>query len=89
VDSYTLPENARFRQIHDGHATFVQPEERRYVTPDAIKATGLVGTPEEIIAQIRELEKIGIKEINIVPGPDFAEGPFRDLAKHVIPAFRK
>jgi hypothetical protein len=24
-----------------------------------------------------------------VPGPDFAEGPFRDLAKHVIPAFRK
>ena len=48
-----------------------------------------MGTPEEIIAQIRELEKIGIKEINIVPGPDFAEGPFRDLAKHVIPAFRK
>jgi alkanesulfonate monooxygenase SsuD/methylene tetrahydromethanopterin reductase-like flavin-dependent oxidoreductase (luciferase family) len=89
VESYSLPENARFRQIHDGHATFVQPEERRYVTPDAIRATGLVGTPEEIIAQIRELEKIGIKEINIVPGPDFAEGPFRDLAKHVIPAFRK
>lgn len=89
VDGYSLPENARFRQIHDGHATFVQPEERRYVTPDAIRATGLVGTPEEIIAQIRELEKIGIKEINIVPGPDFAEGPFRDLAKHVIPAFRK
>ncbi|HEY2444343.1 MAG TPA: LLM class flavin-dependent oxidoreductase [Rhizomicrobium sp.] len=88
VESFSLPENARFRQIHDGHATFVQPDERRYVTPDAIKATGLVGTPEEIIAQIRDLERIGIKEINIVPGPDFAEGPFRDLAKHVIPAFR-
>jgi alkanesulfonate monooxygenase SsuD/methylene tetrahydromethanopterin reductase-like flavin-dependent oxidoreductase (luciferase family) len=88
VDSFSLPENARFRQIHDGHATYLQPEERRYVTPDAIRASCLVGTPEEIVDQIRELEKLGIKEINIMPAADFAEDSMRDFAQHVIPKFR-
>ena len=34
VKNYSLPENARFRQIHNGHCTFMQPDERNFVTPD-------------------------------------------------------
>ena len=30
VSAYSLPERARFRQIHEGHGTFMQPEERRF-----------------------------------------------------------
>ncbi|HTY53834.1 MAG TPA: LLM class flavin-dependent oxidoreductase, partial [Candidatus Binataceae bacterium] len=70
VKTYSLPETARFRQIHNGHCTFMQPEERGFVTPEAIKATCIVGTPEEIISQLRDMEKGGIKELNLLPAAD-------------------
>ncbi|MGD0073976.1 MAG: LLM class flavin-dependent oxidoreductase [Candidatus Binataceae bacterium] len=89
VEGFSLPEKSRFRQIHEGHATFVPPEERRFVTPDAIRASVIVGSPEEIIEQIRGLEKNGIKEINIMPGPDYARPAFRDFAEMIMPAFKR
>jgi 5,10-methylenetetrahydromethanopterin reductase len=63
VKSYSLPENARFRQIHDGHCTFMQPEERRFVTADAIRASCIVGTPDEVVAQLREMERNGLRRL--------------------------
>jgi hypothetical protein len=50
VKNYSLPDNARFRQIHNGRCTFMQPDERGFVTPEAIRATCVVGTPDEIVA---------------------------------------
>ncbi|MGD0073124.1 MAG: LLM class flavin-dependent oxidoreductase [Candidatus Binataceae bacterium] len=88
VASFSLPENARFRQIHDGHCTYLQPEERRFVTPEAIRASCLAGTPEEIIERIRALEKNGIREINLLPAADYQKRVWRDFAEKVMPAFR-
>jgi alkanesulfonate monooxygenase SsuD/methylene tetrahydromethanopterin reductase-like flavin-dependent oxidoreductase (luciferase family) len=88
VKNFSLPENARFRQIHNGHCTFMQPDERHFVTPEAIRATCIVGTPEEIIGQIRELEKNGLKEVNLLPAADYARHVYRDFAELVMPAFR-
>jgi alkanesulfonate monooxygenase SsuD/methylene tetrahydromethanopterin reductase-like flavin-dependent oxidoreductase (luciferase family) len=88
VRHYSLPEKARFRQIHNGHCTFMQPEERRFVTPEAIKATCVVGTPEEIIAELRGMEKNGLKELNLLPAADEARRVYRDFADSIFPAFR-
>jgi alkanesulfonate monooxygenase SsuD/methylene tetrahydromethanopterin reductase-like flavin-dependent oxidoreductase (luciferase family) len=88
VAGYSLPEKARFRQIHDGHCTFVQPGERRFVTPEAVHASCLVGAPEEIIETVRSLEKSGIKEINLLPSADRQKSVWRDFAELVMPAFR-
>jgi alkanesulfonate monooxygenase SsuD/methylene tetrahydromethanopterin reductase-like flavin-dependent oxidoreductase (luciferase family) len=88
VDAYSLPERARFRQIHEGHGTFMQPEERRFVTPEAIRGTCLVGEPEDLVAQIRAMEAAGIKETVIEPPADFQREVFRDFAELVMPAFR-
>ncbi|MGD0074759.1 MAG: LLM class flavin-dependent oxidoreductase [Candidatus Binataceae bacterium] len=88
VASFRLPENARFREIHDGHCTYVQPEERRFVTPEAIRVSCVVGTPDEIVEQIRALEKQGTKEINLLPSADTQKSVWRDFAEKVMPAFR-
>ena len=88
VESYSLPEKARFRQIHDGHCTFLQPEERRFVTPEAIRNSCIVGTPEEIVARVHELEAAGIHEVAFLPPADYQRKVFRDLAETVLPAFR-
>ena len=88
VEAYSLPARARFRQLHEGHGTFMQPEERRFVTPEAIRGTCLVGEPDELVAQIRAMEAAGIKETVIEPPADFQREVFRDFAELVMPAFR-
>ena len=40
VDEMPTPPERRFQQIHDGHCTFLVPEERRFVTPATIRASG-------------------------------------------------
>ncbi len=88
VESMSLPQKARFRQIHDGHLVYLQPEEREYVTPAAIEAGTLVGDPEQVIAHIVELEKAGIKEIALWPPMEHERKVLSDFSKHVMPAFR-
>lgn len=88
VASFSLPERARFRQIHDGHCTFLQPEERRFVTPEAIRNTCVVGTPEEITERLQALEAAGIHETVFLPPADYQRKVYRDLAELVFPAFR-
>ncbi len=88
VERMSLPENARFRQIHDGHLVYLQPEERKYVSPEAIRAGSLVGTPDEIIEHVKRLEAGGIKEIALWPPMDCERKVLADFARDVMPAFR-
>ena len=88
VAQMSLPEQSRFRQIHDGHLVYLQPQERRFITPEAIKASALVGEPDELIEHIRRLEKGGIKELNLWPPMDCERKVLRDFAEYVMPAFR-
>jgi len=88
VGRFSLPENARFRQIHEGHGTFLQPGERKYVTPETIRGTCIVGERDEIIGQIRAMEQAGIREVLLLPPADTQREVFRDFAEQVMPAFR-
>ena len=85
VDTMQVPLETRFQQIHNGHCTFMMDEERRFVTPDLIRASGgLVGEPDEIIDMLREQERMGLKEVTLLPPMDCARECFADFAKHVI-----
>ncbi len=88
VERMSLPENARFRQIHDGHLVYLQPEERAYITPAAIEAGSLVGEPDAIIEHVKRLEAAGIREIALWPPMDKERKVLADFAEHVMPAFR-
>ncbi len=88
VAGMSLPEKSRFRQIHDGHLIYLNPAERRFVTPEAIKTSALIGEPEEIIEHIRRLEQGGIKELDLWPPMDCERKVLRDFAEYVMPAFR-
>ena len=88
VRNMRLPENARFREIHDGHLVYLQPEERRFVTPAAIENGCLVGEPDAIIEHVRRLEASGIREIALWPPMDCERKVLEDFARHVMPAFR-
>jgi alkanesulfonate monooxygenase SsuD/methylene tetrahydromethanopterin reductase-like flavin-dependent oxidoreductase (luciferase family) len=88
VNDMSLPPDSRFRQIHDGHCTFLQPAERKFVTPEAIKGTCVVGTPEEIVDQLQQMERGGIDGISLLPPAEYQRKVFRDFSELVMPLCR-
>ena len=84
VDKMKTPKEKRYLQLHNGHCTFLMPKERRFVNEETIRASIMVGTPEELIARIREVEKAGLKEIALLPPMAAARAVFKDFAEQVI-----
>ena len=75
----------RHLRVHDGHCTYLMPDERKFITPELIRASGgLVGEPDEIIAMLREQERGGLKEVTLLPPMASARECYSDFAKHVI-----
>lgn len=88
VDKMTTPLEKRYLQIHNGHCTFLMPEERRFITPKAIQGSCIVGEPDEILAQVHQAEKAGIKEIALLPPIDHARQVLKDFSDHVINRYK-
>jgi len=84
VAKMATPVEKRYLEIHDGHCTYLRPEERRFMTPEAIHETCLVGEPEQIIEQIRSAEAAGLKQVVLLPPLASARDVFRDFAEQVI-----
>jgi alkanesulfonate monooxygenase SsuD/methylene tetrahydromethanopterin reductase-like flavin-dependent oxidoreductase (luciferase family) len=81
------PPSHQHLRIHDGHCTYLLPEEAKFVTPELIKTTCLVGTPEEIIDQIRRLEEAGLHQIMILPSLETQYRVIEDFARKVMMKF--
>ena len=61
------PPELRHQRLHGSHYSFVDPEEARFLTPDLIRASCLIGTPEELVEQVRALETQGLRQIMLYP----------------------
>lgn len=85
IDSLGIPDQRLHLRIHDGHCTYAHADERQFVTPAMIRASGgLVGEPDEIIAMLRAQEAGGLQEVTLLPPMACARENFADFAKHVI-----
>ena len=85
IDAKHLPRERAGQVVHLGHCTFLVEEERQFVTPEAIRASGgLVGEPDEIVEMLRERERAGLKEVFLLPPMEFAEEMLTDFAGQVM-----
>jgi alkanesulfonate monooxygenase SsuD/methylene tetrahydromethanopterin reductase-like flavin-dependent oxidoreductase (luciferase family) len=84
VEKMQMPREKRYLQLHNGHCTFLMPEERRFVTEKTIRASVLVGEPAELVERIRQAEKAGLKEVGLLPPMAEARAVFRDFAEQVM-----
>lgn len=57
-------------RTHEYHYTALHPGEAELIDADLIRATCLVGTAEELIEQIRDLERQGLQELMFATGND-------------------
>jgi hypothetical protein len=46
---------------------YVHPDEARFITPELIEASVMVGAPEELVDRIHELDSIGLDELILLP----------------------
>ncbi|MGE0684086.1 MAG: LLM class flavin-dependent oxidoreductase [Candidatus Binatia bacterium] len=88
VEKMATPPEKRYLQIHNGHCTFLMPEERRFITPNAIQGSCIVGDPDDIIFQLREAEKAGIKEVTLLPPIDYARKVLKDFSQQVMSRYK-
>ena len=84
VEKMETPREKRYLQLHNGHCTFLMPEERRFVNEKTIRASMLVGEPDELVARIREAERGGLKEIGLMPPMAAARAVFKEFAEQVM-----
>ncbi len=79
-----VPARQRHMRVHAGHCTYLLPEEARFLSADVIKATCMVGTPEELREQVERLAAAGLKQLMILPSLAAQYRVIEDFARHVI-----
>jgi 5,10-methylenetetrahydromethanopterin reductase len=65
-----IPLEHRHFRTHEFHYTYLHPGEAELIDADLIRATCLVGTAEELIERIRNLERQGLQELMFATGVD-------------------
>ena len=85
VKQMDIPKEKIHQEVHIGHCSFCPPSERRFITPEMIEGTAMVGTPEELAEKIRMAEAAGLKEVSLLPGIDYARETARDFMEKVVP----
>jgi 5,10-methylenetetrahydromethanopterin reductase len=79
------PEAIRHMRIHDGHCTFLRPDEAKFMTEDLIRTTCIVGTADEVVAKIKELDEAGLNEIMVLPTPEHQVSWAKRFAAEILP----
>jgi alkanesulfonate monooxygenase SsuD/methylene tetrahydromethanopterin reductase-like flavin-dependent oxidoreductase (luciferase family) len=53
--------------MHASHYATITPEETRFLTPEIIRAFCVIGEPAELVEQLRDLDKRGLKQVTFHP----------------------
>ena len=53
--------------LHETHYLTLQPDEARFLTPEIIRNFCIIGQPAELVEQLRQLERDGLKQITFHP----------------------
>ncbi len=78
------PPAVRHQRLHASHASFVDPEEARFLTPDLIQASCLVGDPTELVDRVQSLERQGLRQIMLYPPLNRQYRVIEDFADRVL-----
>lgn len=78
------PAGERQKMMHQSHNAYVAPDERRFVTPEVIRRFCIVGEPAEVLEQVRELQRRGVRQLMCNFPLERGYQMVRDYAKNII-----
>ena len=68
LESY--PADRRHQRIHAGHNCWVVEEEEKFLTPEVLSASSMIGTRDQIIERLSDLSDAGLDQVMILPNFD-------------------
>ena len=83
IESY--PAERRHQRIHGGHNCWVLPEEERFLTPEILKASSMIGERDVLIERLTALAGAGLDQVMILPNFDTRFDVLERIAKDIIP----
>ncbi len=88
-DDYTslladFPEDMVHQRIHGGHNCWVLEEEERFLTPEVLQASCLIGTRDHLVEQLSALHAAGLDQVMILPNFDTRKGVLERVARDLI-----
>jgi 5,10-methylenetetrahydromethanopterin reductase len=84
-----IPPESRHARVHEGTSTWLVEEDRRFITPELLDATSMIGKPADLADRIRVLDETGlVSELIIAPPADVAAKVITDVAEQVIPLLK-
>ena len=82
LDSY--PDDVRHRMLHESHYSKLDPEEARFLTPELIRGSCLIGTADDLIERLHALEAQGLNQIMLYPPLNRMYRVIEDFAAQVM-----
>lgn len=80
----SVPPSHRHMRVHQGHCTYVVPEEMKYCTPELIRTTCLAGTRDEVLEHLRGMAEAGLNQVILLQGLESQYRDFQDFSRHVM-----
>lgn len=84
----SLPADERHLILHEGHLVYSRDVEREFLTPALAEVAAQIGTPDDLIARIHELEAAGLSHYAIQV-TDEPERQMRDFAAKVMHRYQR
>ena len=82
LDGY--PDDVRHRMLHESHYSKLDPEEARFLTPELIRGSCLIGTADDLIERLHALEAQGLNQIMLYPPLNRMYRVIEDFAAQVM-----
>ena len=81
----SFPEERRHQRIHAGHNCWVIPEEEKFLTPEVLLGSSMIGTKDELLERLHDLGNSGLNQVMILPNFDTRYDVIERVAKDIIP----
>jgi 5,10-methylenetetrahydromethanopterin reductase len=81
----SVPEERRHLRIHAGHNCWVEPEEERFLTPELMDRACMIGTADNLVSRLQELEAAGLTQVMLLPPSATKAKVLHDVGTKVIP----
>ena len=80
-----VPEDLRHLRIHAGHNCWVLPEEERFLSPELLEGSCMIGTAAELVDRLGALGEAGLDQVMILPPFDPRYEVLEQVAAEVVP----
>jgi alkanesulfonate monooxygenase SsuD/methylene tetrahydromethanopterin reductase-like flavin-dependent oxidoreductase (luciferase family) len=80
-----VPPERLHQRIHAGHNCWVLPEEERFLTPEVLSASSMIGSRDELIERLNNLAAEGLNQVMILPNFDARFDVIEQVGKEVLP----